>query len=73
MRQGHFFLVGKIPQAAVGMMKELDWKGNRLGEQNALERFLEVFRSTGSKWKSYMIQDLLNKEAQTTGGWQQWV
>lgn len=54
----------------IGIMKELDWKGNRLGEKNALERFLEVCRSTGSKWNSKMIQELLNKEAQTGSEWQ---
>lgn len=61
---------GKIPSVTIGIMKELDWKGNRLGEKNALERFLEVFRSTGNKWNSKMIQELLNKEAQIGSEWQ---
>lgn len=72
LRQGLFLLVGGIPWLTIGIMRELDWKGNRLGEQNALERFLEVFRSPGSKWNSYRLQDWLNKEAQTRRGWQQW-
>ena len=46
-------------------MSELDWKGNRLGECNAWERFLELVGSTGSKWNKYVLEDLLNKEAQT--------
>lgn len=65
-------MVGRIPQVTIGVMKELDWKGNRLGEQNASERFLEVFSSTGSRWNSYVIQNVLNKEAQSRRGWQQW-
>lgn len=41
----------------IEIIKEIDWKGNRLGEQNALDRFLEVFRSAGSKLKDTLLAE----------------